>query len=180
MHIPDEIRKCVAFLYGKSARHMNARGTVFFVYYLLPNRKGWLSYAITAGHVLDGIQERGIDGNCLDWSASRSGAAGNNADCTRLLARVTLRSPWVVARRRVMRPKRTLGGGCFLSFAAAGGPAREERQLLCRQTCGNSCEQEVRSLREPPTPTKDRKKECCDVRKYQSRDMPYQQREAPY
>lgn len=69
MKIPDQVRKCVAYLYYKTEKqNLEPVGTVFFVgYELTRDIQGsrvfsscW-SYAITSRHVIERIRERGAD-----------------------------------------------------------------------------------------------------------------------
>jgi hypothetical protein len=63
MQIPNEIRKCVAFLACKRNSGYKTGGTVFFVGYPLAGIKDtFLVYAITARHVIEEISKRS-DGN---------------------------------------------------------------------------------------------------------------------
>ena len=63
MQIPDEIRKCVAFLACRKNSGPEERGTVFFVGYSLPaNEAIAVIYAVTARHVIEGLANDG-DGN---------------------------------------------------------------------------------------------------------------------
>ena len=64
MPIPDEVRKCVAFLAYKDAQGMiRLAGTIFFVAISLPGETlGGFGYAVTAKHVIDGIRQNSADG----------------------------------------------------------------------------------------------------------------------
>ena len=63
MQIPDEVRKCVAFLACKKKSGMEERGTVFFVSEEIgEDPDGYISYAVTARHVIQRISDLGIDG----------------------------------------------------------------------------------------------------------------------
>jgi hypothetical protein len=66
MQVPVEILNCVAFISCKRATGMKERGTVFFVSVDLPGlpdtSKNHVAYAITAKHVIDGIERDGADG----------------------------------------------------------------------------------------------------------------------
>ena len=64
MKIPEDIRKCVAFLEYQDDAGFHLAGTVFFV--TMPSRKWpdlFFRYAVTARHVIMKIEERTIDGN---------------------------------------------------------------------------------------------------------------------
>lgn len=59
MRIPDEIRKCVAFLEYQDPEGYQPVGTVFFVTMSNPDRPDYsFRYAVTAGHVIKKIEER--------------------------------------------------------------------------------------------------------------------------
>lgn len=65
MPIPDEVRKCVAFLAYKTPEGISLAGTVFFVGIQIPTPKYpelSFSYAVTAKHVIDAIKKNSIDG----------------------------------------------------------------------------------------------------------------------
>ena len=65
MPIPDEVRKCVAFLAYKDAQGMiRLAGTVFFVGVGVPGDTlgNSFGYAVTAKHVIGGIKEKSVDG----------------------------------------------------------------------------------------------------------------------
>jgi hypothetical protein len=63
MQIPNEIRKCVAFLACRRNSGYKNGGTVFFVGYpLADTAKAFMVYAITARHVIEEISKRS-DGN---------------------------------------------------------------------------------------------------------------------
>jgi hypothetical protein len=64
MPIPDEVRKCVAFLAYRDAQGMiQLAGTVFFVVINFPGETlGGSGYAITAKHVIEGIRQDSSDG----------------------------------------------------------------------------------------------------------------------
>ena len=65
MQIPDEVLKCVAFLYSKDRDGVpSAIGTCFFLGYDLPDNLGTVSYAITARHVIKNADKEGCDGYC--------------------------------------------------------------------------------------------------------------------
>jgi hypothetical protein len=64
MQIPDEIRKCVAFLACKRNSGYKIGGTVFFVGCPFVDIEGSLvTYAVTAKHNIEEIKEHGNDGN---------------------------------------------------------------------------------------------------------------------
>ena len=60
MQIPDEIRKCVAFVCYKTRKGMKLGGTAFFVSVQLEPGPIFV-YVITAKHVIDGISKESID-----------------------------------------------------------------------------------------------------------------------
>ncbi len=62
MQIPDEIRKCVAFVGSMRNSGFEFGGTVFFVAYPLEGTDQFAVYAITARHVIEQIDKVGIDG----------------------------------------------------------------------------------------------------------------------
>jgi hypothetical protein len=60
MQIPDEVRKCVAFLARKNKQGgYDEKATVFFVFYPLPDGENGTFYAVTAKHVIEKITEHG-------------------------------------------------------------------------------------------------------------------------
>jgi hypothetical protein len=67
VRIPDEIQKCVAFVYYRKAMAdpPKAGGTVFFVGVGPPNMSRGLSYAVTARHVIEELYKRSQDGKIL-------------------------------------------------------------------------------------------------------------------
>lgn len=75
MRVPDEVRKCVAFacFNGKTGRAL--AGTVFFV--AIDSREiGYIfGYAITAKHVIAGIQKDSVDGKALLRVNMKSGSS---------------------------------------------------------------------------------------------------------
>jgi hypothetical protein len=64
MLVPDEIRKCVAFLLYQTADGPKLAGTTFFVGVEHPEISGASVFgcAVTAKHVIEGIRRRSIDG----------------------------------------------------------------------------------------------------------------------
>ncbi|MEX2167974.1 MAG: hypothetical protein WD851_01570 [Pirellulales bacterium] len=59
----NEIRKCVAFIASKAVRE-EERATVFFVSQGIGGEpKEYVSFAVTAAHVIEGIDQPGNDGN---------------------------------------------------------------------------------------------------------------------
>jgi hypothetical protein len=60
MNVPDEVRKCVAFLQCQSGRGFRIVGTVFFVN--IEEEGLHFRYAITAKHVVESIRSKAIDG----------------------------------------------------------------------------------------------------------------------
>ena len=64
MAIPDEVRKCVAYLGCKTADGLiHLAGTVFFLAIAIPpGTAGGYGYAVTAKHVIDAIKENSTDG----------------------------------------------------------------------------------------------------------------------
>jgi len=77
MQIPDVIRKCVAFLGCKRNSGISVHGTVFFVGYPLPpDEKHFSIYAVTARHVIEGIQARATDGQSYFRLNNRSQGVG--------------------------------------------------------------------------------------------------------
>ncbi len=54
--VPDEVRKCVAFLAYRGAQEMRLAGTVFFVGKPIPNTTYSFLYAVTAKHVIEAIK----------------------------------------------------------------------------------------------------------------------------
>jgi hypothetical protein len=62
MQVPDEIRKCAAFVaYRTADGEFHERGTAFFITRSIKGvEKAWV-YAVTAKHVIDKIKEKGLD-----------------------------------------------------------------------------------------------------------------------
>lgn len=66
MKVPEEVRKCVAFVGHKNANGMHlVRGTVFFVARATDTLNASFTYAITAKHIIDKIRDQGADKVCL-------------------------------------------------------------------------------------------------------------------
>jgi hypothetical protein len=64
MQVPDEVRKCVAFLGCLRNSGHAIYGTAFFVGYPLEGIDNFMAtYVVTARHVIDAIKERAVDGN---------------------------------------------------------------------------------------------------------------------
>lgn len=64
MQVPDEVRKCVAFICLKSGDEMKLKGTAFFL--SLPvegSASARFIYVVTAKHVIEGIRQNGTDGS---------------------------------------------------------------------------------------------------------------------
>src|SRR5437667_2159683 len=63
--IPDEIRKCVAFLMYRDATKFRFGGSCFFVATPLSTDKDKpnFMYIVTAAHVIRAMRERSVDGN---------------------------------------------------------------------------------------------------------------------
>lgn len=66
--IPDEVRKCVAYLYYKTKKNLEPMGTVFFVGYEIEHFENnslfylpCFTYAITSRHVIEKIKERSVN-----------------------------------------------------------------------------------------------------------------------
>jgi hypothetical protein len=60
MQIPDNIRKCVAFIASKSkSNDYDMHGTVFFVGYPYSSKDEYKIYAVTARHVIDEFKQHG-------------------------------------------------------------------------------------------------------------------------
>jgi hypothetical protein len=65
VNVPDEVRKCVAFLAYKDSEGMKLAGTAFFVGVMSPtpdHPQLAYSYAVTAKHVIDAITKNSVDG----------------------------------------------------------------------------------------------------------------------
>jgi hypothetical protein len=63
MRVPDETRKCVAFVGMKTARGYEVKGTAFFIgrRRQVGDHNFSFMYAVTAKHVIDGIRDKGSD-----------------------------------------------------------------------------------------------------------------------
>ena len=61
MLVPDEVRKCVAFVGYKNAEGMKWAGTAFFVAMQIPYTDRSFGFAVTAKHVIDGIRRKSTD-----------------------------------------------------------------------------------------------------------------------
>lgn len=60
MRIPDNVRKCVAFVgYRDGEGRIRLAGTVFFMSRTVLDDRFQFTYAVTAKHVIDGIRDRG-------------------------------------------------------------------------------------------------------------------------
>jgi hypothetical protein len=59
MQVPSEFLKCVAYLYTKRGRKYQPEATTFFVSVDYENRTAYHVYAVTAKHVLTGIEKEG-------------------------------------------------------------------------------------------------------------------------
>src|SRR3954468_17472941 len=62
MQIPDQILKCVAFISCRKHDGIHERGTGFFMSQILPDTDRYVDYAVTAKHIVKGIERDGIDG----------------------------------------------------------------------------------------------------------------------
>jgi len=67
--IPDEVRKCVAYLYYKTKENLEPMGTVFFVGYEMEHSEDnklfyvpCFTYAVTSRHVVEKIKTKGVNG----------------------------------------------------------------------------------------------------------------------
>jgi hypothetical protein len=61
MLIPQEVRKCVAFLgYQMANGNFRFAGTVFFLGRQIASTDRYFTYAVTAKHVVDGIRQKGL------------------------------------------------------------------------------------------------------------------------
>lgn len=61
MIVPDEIRKCVAFVAMPANGEMNLVGTAFFLgREIVGTPRSW-NYFVTARHVIEGIRKKGVD-----------------------------------------------------------------------------------------------------------------------
>lgn len=89
MQIPPEIRQCVAFVGCKRKSGMEVRGTAFFVATPVPDSQRVVVCAVTAWHVIDGVQKLGIDGN----SYLRLNLRGHGAEYASLPVSLWLRHP---------------------------------------------------------------------------------------
>jgi hypothetical protein len=61
MRVPDEVRKCVAFVYYQHHAGERPAGTVFFVGIPIAGTDRLWTYAVTAKHVLVGIQQKSVN-----------------------------------------------------------------------------------------------------------------------
>lgn len=61
MVIPDEVRKCVAFICYKANDGMKLAGTAFFMHIPMEDMELSFGYLITAKHVIEGIKQKSID-----------------------------------------------------------------------------------------------------------------------
>ena len=61
MQIPDEIRKCVVFVCYKTTKGIKMAGTAFFVSVQLEIPEYYVTYLVTAKHIIEGIKQRSID-----------------------------------------------------------------------------------------------------------------------
>jgi hypothetical protein len=62
MLVPDEIRKCVCFVgLERADGRLEFVGTAFFLGRVIPGTEKFVGYAVTAKHVVKGIQSRGLD-----------------------------------------------------------------------------------------------------------------------
>jgi hypothetical protein len=62
MLVPDEVRKCVAFVVYQAPDGLKVAGTAFFVGIEVPDFGGAFQFAVTAKHVIEQIKKRSVDG----------------------------------------------------------------------------------------------------------------------
>lgn len=61
MQVPNEIRKCVAFVaIGMANGEMRLVGTVFFLGREIQGTDRFFHYFVTAKHVIEGIRDKGL------------------------------------------------------------------------------------------------------------------------
>jgi hypothetical protein len=65
MQVPDEVRKCVCFVYYRKEGRFRAAGTAFFSAHPVPGTAGGRGGTVTARHVIDGIMGSSDDGKVL-------------------------------------------------------------------------------------------------------------------
>jgi hypothetical protein len=81
--VPDEVRKCVAFLAYQSGQEMRLAGTVFFVGKQIPDTTYSFAYAVTAKHIIDRIKTQTTDQHIylrLNYHDSGAKLAHTNID----------------------------------------------------------------------------------------------------
>jgi len=61
MLVPDEVRKCVAFICYRVTDGIKLAGTCFFMHIPIVNTEFGFGYIITAKHVIEGIKQESID-----------------------------------------------------------------------------------------------------------------------
>lgn len=62
MQVPDDMRKCVVFLYATVKGKMLPAGTAFFLFAAVPRHEGrTVALLFTADHVIDGIRQKSDD-----------------------------------------------------------------------------------------------------------------------
>ena len=61
MLVPDEVRKCVAFIGCNTANGMKLFGTAFLTGFDLGDTGRIFTYLVTARHVIDAINEKTVD-----------------------------------------------------------------------------------------------------------------------
>jgi hypothetical protein len=65
MQVPDEMRKCVVFLYCMVEGRERPAGTAFFVGWPIPDTDTATNLLLTAHHVIEGIRSFSDDGKVL-------------------------------------------------------------------------------------------------------------------
>lgn len=73
--VPDEIRKCVAFILYQAADGPKLAGTVFFVGIFPSDLEGGFAFAVTAKHVIEEVRRRSVDGKAYLRVNTRNGPA---------------------------------------------------------------------------------------------------------
>ena len=74
MLVPDEIRKCVAFIGYQWISGPKLAGTVFFVFMEIPGIPLHFAYGITAKHVIDAVNKNSSDGKAFIRFNTKDGA----------------------------------------------------------------------------------------------------------
>jgi len=82
MRIPDDIRKCVAFIGYDTTTGLHIGGTVLLVCVPLEGTDFIIPYIVTAKHIIDTIEESGNRTSLIRWNKKGGGTIVFSAECS--------------------------------------------------------------------------------------------------